>query len=213
MEQGKGKGKVLSLNVGKSKNIAELDEKEVLSAIYKHSVEESVLFLSKSGIYGDEQADLLNHGGSDKAVCIYPIEHYAYWQSKLKIRLSHGAFGENVTLAGLTEENCHIGDIFKWGEAVVQVSQPRRPCYKVAKRHQIKKLPLIIQTTGYSGYYVRVLQEGYVSKKDPFELLDQLTDFSIKYINKITYHEKGNLQAREQLRQLESLSSSWKSSL
>ncbi|MDT8861630.1 MOSC domain-containing protein [Alkalihalobacillus sp. MEB130] len=207
------KGIVLSLNTGRTKNLAETREKEVLSAINKQSVGDEVLFLSSTHIGGDEQADLINHGGEDKAVCVYPHEHYSYWNEKLGLDLPFGAFGENITIEGIAEADAFIGDTFQWGEAVVQVSQPRRPCFKVAKRHGIKKFPLFIQETGYSGYYLRVLQEGNVSACDSLLLLERRTDVSVESVNKITYQDKHNPLAIQMLLQLPQLSKAWKESL
>ncbi|KHF40031.1 MOSC domain-containing protein [Halalkalibacter okhensis] len=207
------KGTIVSLNVGTTKNIAGDHEKEVLSAINKQSIKERVLHLSSTQIEGDEQADLINHGGLDKAVCVYPYEHYHYWHKLLGFPLLVGAFGENITLRGFTEADTFIGDIFQWGEAIVQVSQPRRPCFKVAKRHGVNKFPLYIKETGYSGYYLRVLQTGNISAKDPLIFQERKTDCSIEYVNKITYHDKQNQQAINRLVELKELSPAWKASL
>jgi MOSC domain-containing protein YiiM len=206
-------GTIISLNVGEVKNISDHNKKEITSAIFKNSVADQVLFLSKNGLEGDEQADLINHGGIDKAVCVYPNEHYAFWEKKLGRKLVSGSFGENITLADMTEADTYIGDVWSWGEAIVQVSQPRRPCYKVAKRHDTPKLPLYIQDTGYSGYYVRVLREGFVSANDPCKLIERMTDVSVTFVNEITYHDNNNTKAKEQLLNLFPLSSAWKQSI
>ncbi|MFC0562422.1 MOSC domain-containing protein [Halalkalibacter alkalisediminis] len=206
-------GTILSLNIGVSQNIGGDGDKKIISAIYKNSVSEKSLFLSKTGLEGDQQADLVNHGGIDKAVCIYPIEHYAYWEKELEKTFPIGSFGENMTLAGMVEKDTHIGDIWQWGEAVVQVSQPRRPCYKVAKRHQEPKLPLLIQQTGYSGYYLRVLKEGYVSVKDRCVLTERKSDVSIKVVNHTTYQDQNNERDKHVLLNLNELSVAWKKSL
>ncbi|WP_332694973.1 MOSC domain-containing protein [Halalkalibacter lacteus] len=207
------KGTIISLNRGWSKNIADEGEKQIMSAIHKHPVSEAALYLSKTNLEGDEQADLINHGGVDKAVCVYPLEHYSYWEKKFGFAFSIGAFGENITLSGVPESKAFIGDMWKWGEAIVQVSQPRRPCFKVAKRHGIRQLPLYIQETGFSGYYLRVLKEGNVSAKDPLILLNRITDVSIEYVNRITFYDKENRDEIEKLQNLKELSEAWKASL
>ncbi len=99
------------------------------------------LQLSLLNLDGDEQADLVHHGGRDKAVCVYCVEHYPYWESLTGTTLSFGAFGENVTVGGLTELEAYIGDTFQWGDAIVQISQPRQPCFKLAAKHGWPELP------------------------------------------------------------------------
>ncbi len=131
---------IVSLNVGKPK-VMNNNGKEVLSGIYKTPVDK-LLYLSKLNFEGDQQADLVHHGGVDKAICVYPFEHYSYWEKDLNLTLNYGAFGENLTVKGMTEDRVHIGDIFQLGSAIVQVSQPRQPCFKLAKRYNIKDLPL-----------------------------------------------------------------------
>src|SRR5690554_4747691 len=88
-------------------------------------------------------------------------------------KLAYGAFGENVTIEGLTEHAVCIGDTFQWGEAVVQISQPRYPCYKLSIRHGLPEILQLVLDTGFSGYYVRVLKSGIVSKVAPFLQVEQ----------------------------------------
>ncbi|WP_218280054.1 MOSC domain-containing protein [Verrucomicrobium spinosum] len=93
------------------------------------------------GFSGDEQADRKHHGGVEKAVCVYPVEHYEYWHEHLpELALPHGAFGENLTTSGLLESGVSVGDVYELGEAIVQVSQPRQPCWKLARRWRVKDL-------------------------------------------------------------------------
>lgn len=126
--------------------------------------------LSALGFDGDEQADTENHGGPDKAVCVYSHAHYPYWEREFGMMLPFGAFGENVTVAGLREEDVRIGDVFRLGSALVQISQPRRPCYKLGDRFGRPDLPLIVERTGYTGFYMRVLQGGFVAPGDMMRL-------------------------------------------
>ncbi|MCP8616777.1 MOSC domain-containing protein [Salirhabdus salicampi] len=213
MEDENMKATIISLNIGRPKSIANNEEKEVLSGIDKQSVHDKMLKLRKTNLEGDEQADLVNHGGVDKAVCVYPYEHYSYWEDKLGISLPIPSFGENVTLQGGTETDVHIGDIFQWGESVVQVSQPRGPCFKIGKRHGVQKFPLYIRETGYSGYYLRVLQEGSVSVNDSFILQERKTTIPILDINDITYHDQPNQPVIERLLELDELADDWKKNL
>jgi MOSC domain-containing protein YiiM len=120
-------GKVISINVGQVQNFS-YGNKKVKSGIYKHPVNNPV-FVNTLNIEGDQQADLIHHGGKDKAVCVYCFEHYPFWEKLWNRTLTPGTFGENLTMAGTTEETVCIGDIFQIGEALLQVSVPRQPCY------------------------------------------------------------------------------------
>ena len=125
--------------------------------------------VTPTGIEGDGQADLVNHGGVDKAICVYPLAHYPHWQEMIGRELSPAAFGENFTVDGLTEADVCIGDTWRVGEDVlVQVSQPRQPCWKLARRWQRKTLALEVQESGKTGWYFRVLEEGTVQAGMPF---------------------------------------------
>lgn len=151
---------IVSLNVGKPITVDYLG-KALSTGIYKQSVQ-GPLFLSSVQFEGDGQADLVYHGGPDKAVCVYPFEHYAYWEEVLGKRMESASFGENLTVKGLLENDVCIGDVYQVGEAVVQVSQPRYPCFKLSQKHGVKDMPAQVLTTGYSGFYLRVLEEGNV---------------------------------------------------
>jgi MOSC domain-containing protein YiiM len=200
---------VVALNVGKPLTV-NYQGKVLETGIHKQPVSSS-LFLSKTNFDGDGQADLVYHGGFDKAVCAYPFEHYVYWNEKYNLSLEYGAFGENLTTNGMTEDKIHIGDIFQLGEAVVQVSQPRQPCFKVAKKHDIKEFPVAIQETGFSGYYLRVLEEGHVSPNDKMELISRHPKgISLSFANQVMYHDKTNKEAILQILEVEELAASWR---
>ncbi|OHR71561.1 hypothetical protein HMPREF3291_24285 [Bacillus sp. HMSC76G11] len=186
--------------------------REIETGIYKEPVEHP-LFLSKTYLEGDGQADLVHHGGEDKAVCVYSFDHYSYWEDALGVQLEPGAFGENLTIRGLTEENVFLGDVFQFGEAIVEVSQPRQPCFKLAMKHQVKDLPVQIQNTKFTGFYFRVLKEGRVSKKDGLELIEsQANGVSITAVNQIKYHDQQNTEAIKRILEVKALSDSWRSS-
>ena len=121
---------------------------------------------------GDQQADLRVHGGPDKAVYCYPSEHYAAWQEELGRPLEFGFFGENLTLSGLRESELHIGDVLAVGEAVLQVSQPRLPCYKLGIRFGDQRFLARFLRSRRSGFYCRVLQEGLIEAGNSIEVLD-----------------------------------------
>lgn len=141
------------------------------SAYYKDPVEGEVR-LTETGLAGDEQA-APSHGGPDKAVCVYPHDHYRYWEETYDIDLSVPAFGENFTTTGRTETEVCIGDVYEVGEAVVQVTQPRGPCWKIARRWGIKELPKRVEDMGYTGWHLRVLEDGLVESGQQLARVDR----------------------------------------
>ncbi|MBB5322967.1 MOSC domain-containing protein YiiM [Anoxybacillus tepidamans] len=205
------KAYIVSLNVGQPA-IVNMDGMEVTTGIYKQPVD-TPLWLTKTNFTGDGQADLVHHGGPDKAVCAYPSEHFAAWERLYHQPFTAGAFGENVTLSGLLEEDVCVGDIFEVGTAVVQVSQPRQPCFKLAKRHGLKDLSLKVQETGYTGFYFRVLKEGSVQRGDSLTLAERSArPLSIRYINHIYYVDKTNVAAMKEIVAEPALSEDWRRS-
>lgn len=199
--------KVVSLNVGMPQTEV-FQGKAVETGFCKQPVAASV-FLGKLNFSGDGQADLRYHGGLDKAVCVYPHEHYAYWEKELKRILPPAAFGENLTVSGMVESDVHVGDIFKVGEAVIQISEPRQPCYKIAGRHDVKDLALRIRNTGYTGFYCRVLEEGYV---EPDSEIKPLTihpaRITVSFINDVMKENEYRTEDIQRILAVEELSDS-----
>jgi MOSC domain-containing protein YiiM len=144
----------------------------VLSAIYKQPVTGPVM-VRRLNLDGDQQADLKVHGGPDKAVYCYPSEHYAAWSNELERHFEHGFFGENLTVSGLSEESLHIGDVLSVGEAVLQVSQPRLPCFKLGIKFGDQAFIARFLQSGRSGFYCRVLQEGMIEPGQPIEIIER----------------------------------------
>jgi MOSC domain-containing protein YiiM len=180
--------KIISLNVG-TPQIQTYRGKEVLTAGLKSPVAEAMLRFTNFD--GDRQADLQNHGGPDKAICVYSFDHYPYWENLFGERLEPGAFSENLTLAGARESEICIGDVFQIGEAVVQVSQPRMPCSKLAGKRGQKKLPDLIHETGFSGFYLRVLREGLVKSGQTVTPLERHpAGVTIEFVNQILYKQR-----------------------
>jgi MOSC domain-containing protein YiiM len=142
---------------------------KVLTGGDKQPVETA--WLHRLGFAGDGQGDTVNHGGVDKAVCVYPFDHYPHWEQKLGRSLGVGAFSENLTVAGLNEEIVCIGDIFRAGTALLQVTQPRTPCSKLAGKHDEPHLIKWVSDANFTGFYMRVLEEGRVSRGDSFEMV------------------------------------------
>lgn len=173
------------------------------------------LRLGKSNLDGDGQADLTNHGGPDKAVNVYPEEHYDFWQRELELSgFSAGAFGENFTTRGLMEDSVCIGDIYQVGEALVQVSQPRQPCWKISRRWGIDDLARQVQETGRTGWYFRVLQEGNVESGQTLALMKRpCPEWTITRANEIMHHSSADKDLIRQLSQCPELSESWRKTL
>lgn len=143
------------------------DDGEV-SAIDKNAVERPVM-LGFEGLAGNQVGDPLHHGGRDKAVHLYPIEHYAFWQEKypdVAVLDNCGAFGENFSCWGLSEERLCLGDIFRVGEALIECSHARQPCWKLNHRFGKPDVLKTVVKTGKSGSYFRVLEEGRVQARD-----------------------------------------------
>lgn len=144
---------------------------EILTGIFKEPVSGPIA-LSRLNLAGDEQADLSVHGGPDKAVYAYPSEHYPSWREELPdLNLPWGAFGENLTTAGLMENNVCIGDEFQIGTAVLRVSQPRLPCYKLAIRLGRPDVIKRFMKSGRSGIYFSVVEEGVLQTGDGIKYL------------------------------------------
>ncbi|RDI26444.1 MOSC domain-containing protein [Lentzea flaviverrucosa] len=140
----------------------------VTSAIAKSPVSGSVE-VGPLGLAGDEQGDRENHGGPDKAVLLYPGEHYAAWAEEVG-ELAMPAFGENLTTSGLLESDVVLGSVYSAGSVLLQVSQPRRPCYKLAAHHGIADMAVRTQRSGRTGFYCRVLRAGSLAAGDALEL-------------------------------------------
>lgn len=203
--------KLVSINVGKAQREI-YKKKEIATGIYKRPIEEEV-FVSTVQIGGDQQADLVNHGGKDQAICAYSFEHFDYWENTLKQPFTVGAFGENFTIQGLNEENAHIGDIFEVGDVTIQISNPRKPCYKLGNRYKIEELPVLVQQTGYTGFYFRVLKEGFIKPGQNLRLLERKEENpTVAYINSVIYHDEENIQALKQLVEVKELSERWRNS-
>lgn len=164
--------KIISLNVGLPRLVLRNDE-PVSTGIFKEPVAGRVM-MRKLNLDGDRQADLSVHGGPEKAVYIYPSEHYDFWKRELpEMNLPWGMFGENLTTTGLFETETHVGDKFRVGAAEVMVTQPRIPCYKLGIRFGRVDIIKRFLISERSGFYVSVLKEGEVAAGDEFEVLEK----------------------------------------
>ncbi|MGI9072110.1 MAG: MOSC domain-containing protein [Bryobacteraceae bacterium] len=160
--------RVRSVNIGSPKQV-QLRHTKVLTSIFKSPVEGRVA-VRRHNIAGDRQADLRVHGGPYKAVYCYPGEHYAFWREQLPgMDLSDGMFGENLTTEGLAEDAVYIGDKFRVGSSVLQVTQPRMPCFKLGIRFGRVDMVKKFWQSGRSGIYFSVVEEGDLAAGDLIE--------------------------------------------
>jgi MOSC domain-containing protein YiiM len=172
--------KILSVLTGQITPFRAPDEP---SAIAKRP-HDDLLAIGLLGLAGDEQADKVHHGGTDKAIHHYPHDHYAYWRSAIgdhPLLGAPGGFGENVSTLGLIESEVCIGDRFRLGTALVEISHGRKPCWKISHRFALPKLTAQVVKTGRAGWYYRVLEPGAVQAGDTIELLERsLSDWSVE---------------------------------
>lgn len=176
------------------------------------------VMLRRLGFEGDQVADTKVHGGADKAVHLYPAEHYPYWTAKLDghpLLSAAGAFGENISASGLTEEQVRIGDRFRIGKALVEVAQGRQPCWKIDHHFGLHGLSREVIRTGRCGLYFRVIEEGIVAPGDAIEQVAAANhDWTIKRVFKLLigggHRIEGAAWELRQLAALESLAEVWR---
>ncbi|ALJ12155.1 MOSC domain-containing protein [Sphingopyxis macrogoltabida] len=188
---------------------------EEASAIAKAPVD-GVLHVGFLGIDGDEQADLTVHGGVDKAIHHYPRDHYGWWSGELGdhvLLAAPGAFGENISTAGLIESEACIGDRYRLGSALVEISQGRQPCWKLGHRFGVATVPATVVTTRRSGWYYRVIEEGAVAAGDALALVERpLPGWSVERVFALLIGGAGKREpeALRLLAAMEVLATTWR---
>ncbi len=185
------------------------------SAIAKTPVN-GALRVGPLGIDGDEQADLTVHGGVDKAIHHYPRDHYDWWAEQLgdhALLGAPGAFGENISTEGLIESEARIGDRYRLGSALVEISQGRQPCWKLGHRFGIATVPATVVTTRRSGWYYRVIEEGRVAAGDALALVERpLPEWSVERVFHLLVGGAGKREpeALRALAAMDALATSWR---
>ena len=204
-----------SIQIGKprsygSEDAANPHDKSWTTGFFKETVEGPV-FVNRTNLTGDGQADLKNHGGVDKAVLAYSADHYPKWRAELAMpETPCGAFGENLTISGLSEQSICIGDVLRIGSVTFEVSQPRQPCWKLARRWRMHSLTGMVVSNGRSGWYLRVLEEGWLAAPAPVLLLDRPNpDWTIARANQILHHRKSDSNLTLRLADVPRLAASW----
>jgi len=204
-----------SIQVGTPKNYGseeavDAHDKPWTTGFFKTPITGPV-FVAVANLVGDGQADLKNHGGVDKAVLAYSADHYPKWRDELSLPdMPHGAFGENLTIAGLSEESVCIGDIFRIGPVTFEVSQPRQPCWKLARRWRMHELVRLVVQNGRTGWYLRVLEEGCIEAGMPIEPVARPNPaWSIARANRILHHCRTDLPLTLELAAVPALANSW----
>ena len=206
---------LLSIQVGLpksygSEDAAEVHDKPWTTGFFKTLVTGPV-FAGVSNLVGDGQADLVNHGGIDKAVLAYSADHYPAWRAELNIPdMTYGAFGENLTIAGLTEDSVCLGDLIQIGEVKFEVSQPRQPCWKLSRRWRNHELTGIVVRNGRSGWYLRVITEGWMEAGMPVKLIERPNpEWTIARANEVLLHRVLDLPLTLELANVPGLADSW----
>lgn len=193
---------------------APLGAQAKLSAIAKAAVA-GPWIITPTGLASDRQADLVHHGGPEKALHHYPRDHYATWlaeHAELGAALVDApAFGENISLSTMTEANVHVGDIYRVGDVILQVSQGRQPCWKLNARFAKPDMARRVQTTGRTGWYYRVLQPGTIKPGDSLDLAERpQPDWPLNRITELLYHRTLALDDLAALAKLPELAAGWR---
>lgn len=205
--------KVVATNIGKKKEVI-WQGKSVYTGMYKYPVKQHIK-LGFNDVENDEVIERKYHGGIDKACYLYASDHYAFWQKKYPdLTWQWGMFGENVTINSLNEAELKIGDIYKLGTALVQITQPRQPCYKLGIRLENANAVKEFIRAEKPGAYVRVLEKGQVSQGDEMKLVEaKLENLSLKEVFHLLYNAKANIEKVKQALKMNELAESCKNDL
>lgn len=202
--------KVVSVNVGVPREVM-WKGRIVSTGIFKEPVADRVAVRGLN-LDGDRQADLSVHGGPDKAVYVYPSEYYQFWREQFPtMNLPWGMFGENLTVEGLVDTNVFIGDRYRVGSALLQVKQPRLPCYKLALKFQRDDILKRFLKSEFTGFYFAVLEEGDVAAGDPI-ILDRRdeNEVSVVDITRLYARDKNNAEMLRRVISVEALPENWR---
>jgi MOSC domain-containing protein YiiM len=204
--------KLLSVNVSLPREVQH-GRKTVTTGIFKEPVNGRVM-LRTLNLDGDGQADLIGHGGIYKAAYVYSIENYDYWKRELgRTDFTFGQFGENFTVEGMLEDEIHVGDVFRVGSALVAVTQPRVPCYKLGIKMGLPRFVKMYLASCQVGFYLRVLEEGEVGAGDVFDRVRTDAErMTVREICHLLYFDPENLGGARKALRIQALSPGWRQS-
>lgn len=204
--------RLVSVNVSLPRPV-EFRGQVVSTSIFKEPAVGRVA-VRRLSLAGDWQADLRSHGGLNKAVYAYPLEHYAEWGPELgHDDLQPGQFGENLTVEGLTEETVRLGDAFRIGTTLLQVTQPRYPCFKLGIRMGDASFPRRFLASGRTGFYLRVLEEGELGVGDAVELVERSDGLTVRELWHLVLVDKENVEGARRALQCPTLGPEWREPL
>ena len=185
----------------------------VSTGIFKEPVAGRIM-LRALNLDGDGQADLANHGGIYRAAYAYSIENYDYWRRELgRAALAFGQFGENFTVEGMLEDDVHIGDVFLVGDALVEVTQPRPPCFKLGIKMGMARFPKLFLASCRVGFYLRVLGEGEVGAGDVFARIESDPErMTVREMSHLLFFDLENLEGAKRALRIRALSPGWRES-
>lgn len=188
--------------------------KEFASSYQKQPLNKEQYEINENGFLLDTQSDRENHGGRDKAICVYALDDYALLENKYDISLPSCAFGENLSIINANDTQVCIGDQFQYGETIVEVSQPRQPCWKISSVTGIKKLTALVVKEYKTGFYLRVLKGGVITPKDKLELISRdYPKYTISFINQIAFDAKSHQQEIKEVLACEKLAEAYRDAL
>jgi MOSC domain-containing protein YiiM len=207
---------LIAVNVAQPEIIGMRRDQPVPSAIRKRRVvSNGTLTLTRENLSGDRQADLRVHGGPDKAVYVYPSEHFPLWNEELApdVPYGPGSFGENLTIGGWLESDARIGDIWSWGDAQLQICQPRYPCFKLAIATGRPSVIKRMLETGRNGWYLRVLQPGEVPVAGPITVVERGPADATVLDAVLALLPGSSIELVERIAKVDALATSWRNSL
>ncbi|WP_394549176.1 MOSC domain-containing protein [Priestia aryabhattai] len=200
--------RIINLAIGTPKEY-NWNRKATLSGMGKSSIK--AVELKKAGFVGDDVGNKEKHGGIDRAVCLYPFEHYSYWEKIFQKKMVLPAFGENITATGMTEEQVCIGDIYQIGDTIVQVTQGRVPCDTISKYNGEKQFLKKVVETSLTGYFFRVLEEGAIKIDSEINVIDKHTKkISVAFATNILFHQHQDKESIEKILKVDDLSEEWR---